>query len=148
VSFSIDVNVLLYASTTGSPFHAKAKELLQQCSTGPDLFCLGWPTLMAYLRMVTHPAIVSPPLPVREAEENVEALVGLANVRLLSEQDGFWELYRESTRDMVVRGKLVPDAHLATLLRQHGVRGLYTNDRDFRKFDFLDIRNPFATTGD
>ena len=26
---------------------------------------------------------------------------------------------------MVVRGKLVPDAHLATLLRQHGVRILY-----------------------
>lgn len=145
MSFSVDVNVLLYASVTGSPFHAKADELLRQWSTGPDLFCLAWPTLMAYLRMVTHPAIVSPPLTIRAAEENVDALVGLANVRLLSEQEGFWELYRESTRDIVVRGKLVPDAHLATLLRQHGVRCLYTNDSDFRKFDFLEIRNPFAT---
>ena len=35
-----------------------------------------------------------------------------------------------------------PDAHLAALLLQHGVRTLYTNDRDFRKFDFLETRNP------
>lgn len=33
---------------------------------------------------------------------------------------------------------------MATLLRQHGVKTLYTNDRDFRKFDFLDVQSPFA----
>jgi predicted nucleic acid-binding protein len=37
------------------------------------------------------------------------------------------------------------DAHLAALLLQHDVRVLYTNDRDFRKFDFLETRNPFDT---
>lgn len=46
--------------------------------------------------------------------------------------------------DQVIRGKLVPDAHLATILRQNGVRTLYTSDRDFRRFDFLDVRDPFA----
>jgi len=43
-----------------------------------------------------------------------------------------------------VRGNLVPDAHLAALLRQHGVRTLYTREADFRKFAFLEIRDPFA----
>lgn len=145
MSLSVDVNVLLYASTERSPRHDQARQCLETCRTGADLFCLAWPTVMAYLRMVTHPAIVSPPLPPRAAEANVEMLVRLPNVRLLAEQDGFWDLYRESTRDMVVRGKLVPDAHLAVLLRQHGVRTLYTNDRDFLKFDFLDVRNPFVS---
>jgi predicted nucleic acid-binding protein len=42
-----------------------------------------------------------------------------------------------------VRGNLVPDAHLAALLRQHGVTTLYTNDVDFRKFTFLTVVNPF-----
>jgi hypothetical protein len=146
VSFSVDVNVLLYASTAGSPFHARATEFLEECRSGSDLFCLAWPTLMAYLRMVTHPAIVSPPLPPREAEANVGSLVHLSNVRLLTEQEGFWDLYCQSTLDIVARGKLVPDVHLATLLRQHGVKLLYSNDRDFRKFDFLDVRNPFDTS--
>lgn len=43
-----------------------------------------------------------------------------------------------------VRGNLVPDAHLAALLRQNGGRALYTRDGDFRKFSFLDVRDPFA----
>ena len=43
-----------------------------------------------------------------------------------------------------MRGNLVPDAHLAALLKQHGVRTLFTRDADFRKFRFLDVRDPFA----
>jgi hypothetical protein len=38
---------------------------------------------------------------------------------------------------------LVPDAHLAAILRQHGVRTPYTRDA-FRKFAFLELRDPFA----
>ncbi len=48
------------------------------------------------------------------------------------------------TRSTPVRGNLVPDAHLAALLRQHGVSTLYTLDRDSYKFAFLDVRDPFA----
>ena len=40
------------------------------------------------------------------------------------------------------RGNLVPDTHLAALLRQHGVATLYTRDRDFRRFDFLSVIDP------
>jgi len=45
---------------------------------------------------------------------------------------------------VITRGNLVPDAHIASLLRQHGIRELYTRDRDFRKFDFLRVYDPFA----
>ena len=36
--------------------------------------------------------------------------------------------------------------HLATLMRENGVRILYTRDRGFRRFDFLDVRDPFSHT--
>ena len=49
---------------------------------------------------------------------------------------------RWKTAGGAVRGNLVPDAHLAGLLRQHGVGTLYTADADFRRFDFLRVRNP------
>jgi predicted nucleic acid-binding protein len=45
---------------------------------------------------------------------------------------------------MPTRGILVPDAHLAAVLRQSGITTLYTHDRDFRKFAFLDVREPLA----
>jgi predicted nucleic acid-binding protein len=29
-------------------------------------------------------------------------------------------------------------------MRENGVRTIWTNDRDFRSFDGIDVRNPFA----
>jgi predicted nucleic acid-binding protein len=75
---------------------------------------------------------------------NVEAFLGLPHVRLLSEEEGFWAVYRQVTAGMAARGNLVPDAHLAAILRQHDLRTLHTNDVDFKRFDFLDVRNPLA----
>ena len=145
MSFAVDVNVLLYASDTGSPYAASAGDFLAERASSREVFCLAWPTILSYLRVVTHPAILANPLSPERAMDNVEALVRLPHVRLLAEEEGFWEIYRELARAVPVRGNLVPNAHLAALLRQHGIRTLYTNDSDFRKFSFLDVRNPFAT---
>jgi len=144
VSFSCDVNVLLYASDAASPVHRKAVEFLEQASTEGDLFCLGWPTVMSYLRLSTHPGIFRTPLTPAQALGNIDALVEQPRVRLLAEEPGFLDAYRTVTEGVIVRGNLVPDAHLAALLRHHGVRTLYTRDADFRKFPFLDVRDPFA----
>ena len=112
---------------------------------GGDLFRIGWPTVVSYLRMATHPGIFAGPLTPAGAMANVEALARLPHVRLLSEDGGFLDVYREVSGRFPVRGNLVPDAHLAALLKQHGVRTPYTRDADFRKFDFLDARDPFAS---
>jgi toxin-antitoxin system PIN domain toxin len=136
--------VLLYASDRASPRHRAAVGFLEQRVSDPDVFCLAWPTLMAYVRIATHPRIFAEPLAPDEALSNVEMLLGLSRVRAIGEADGFLAAYRRATSDVVARGNLVPDAHLATLLRQHGVRRLYTTDADFRRFDFLEVRDPLA----
>jgi len=144
MSFGIDVNILLYASDAGSARHAKANEFLRRCATGDEVFCLAWPTLMGYLRMATHPSIFKRPLTHAEAARNVEALTGAPHCRVLSEQDGFGKVYREVAGEVPTRGNGVPDTHLAALLKQHGVKTLYTHDRDFLKFTFLKVRDPLA----
>lgn len=144
MSFSCDANVLLYASDAASTVHAAARRFLETSAAGGDLWCIGWPTVMSYLRIATHPRIFGAPLAPDEALGNVEALARVPHVRLLSEEPGFLEVYREVSGAFPVRGNLVPDAHLAALLRQHGVKTLYTRDADFRKFAFLEVRDPFA----
>ena len=99
---------------------------------------------MSYLRVATHPRIFSAPLSPDEELGNVTALINLPHVRPLSELDGFLDAYKHITGEIPVRGNLVPDAHVATILFQHGIRTLYTNDRDFRKFQSLDVRDPFG----
>ena len=144
MSAALDVNALLYASDEGSPFHRRARQFLAERAAGRDLLCLAWPTVMGYLRIATHPGIFVHPLSPAEAMANVDALVSLPHVRLLAEVEGFWEEYQDVVRGWPARGNQVPDAHLAALLRQHGVGTLYTSDADFRRFDFLRVVNPFA----
>lgn len=143
MSYAIDVNVLLYASDEASPLSARARSFLEECAAGPEVLCLAWPTLASYLRLSTHPAIFANPLSPEQAERNVGALLALPHARALSEQEGFWEVYRRVTKDLAVRGNDVPDAHVAALLRQHDVPTLCTNDRDFLKYEFLKVSNPF-----
>jgi toxin-antitoxin system PIN domain toxin len=145
VSYSVDVNVLLYASDTSSPRQPEAIRFLRQRASDPDLFCVAWSTLMAYVRIATHPRVFAHPLTPAEALLNIESLLGLPRVRVLSEREGFLQTYRTATDRLAVRGNLVPDAHLVALLRQHGVPRLYTVDRDFRKFDFLEVIDPFES---
>lgn len=143
MSFAVDVNVLLYASDRASPFCERAVAFLERCASDTEPFCLAWTTVMGYLRLATHPAVFSTPLSPEEAVENVEALLRLDHVRVLSEEEGFWKIYRDVTGEVPARGNLVSDAHLASILRQHEVTNLYTNDRDFVRFAFLRVRNPF-----
>ena len=52
--------------------------------------------------------------------------------------DGLKQLQK---KEKIPLGKI---ASRLTILRQHGVRRLYTADADFRKFDFLEVVNPLA----
>ncbi len=144
MSFAIDTNVLLYASDRGSRHWRTASELLQEWSTHDQLFYLCWPVIMGYLRISTHPAVFASPLDPGEAVQNIGMLLDLPHTRVLAEGPRFWRTYREITGDLPVRGNLVPDAHIAALLLEHGVREIVTNDADFRKFDFIRVVNPFT----
>jgi toxin-antitoxin system PIN domain toxin len=145
LSYAVDVNVLLYASDASSPFSKPARAFLKTCAAGPEVFCLAWPTLQSYVRLATHPAIFASPLTPDDAEANVRTLLDLPHARVLAEREGFWETYRDVTRDLAVRGNDVPDAWLAAILRQNDVTTLFTNDRGFRKYAFLRVENPFRS---
>jgi toxin-antitoxin system PIN domain toxin len=144
MSATIDVNILLYASDESSSFHPKAAELLERLARGPDLLYLFWPVLMGYLRMSTHPAIFPRPLSVDIATANVGQLLELPHARAVGEGADFWQVYGAVTAGAVVRGNLVSDAHLVALMREGGVGTLWSHDRDFRKFEAVRIRDPFA----
>ena len=54
--------------------------------------------------------------------------------RVIGEEHGFRRIYREIAGEVPTRGNLVPDAHLAALLRKHGVCGkIPTSDYHFER---------------
>jgi uncharacterized protein len=143
LSATVDTNILLYAANADDESHQVARDLLERLAGGPDLFYLFWPTIMGFLRISTHPAIFTDPYTPRQATDAVAGLLQRPNVRAPAEQDGFWGIYG-TTADDQTRGNHVPDAHLAALMRQHGVNVIYTRDRDLRRYESVDARNPFA----
>lgn len=145
MSLAIDVNILLYASDAASPHQATAEKFLSRCAAGPDIVCLGWTTIMGFLRIATHPAVFAHPLTPEEAMANIETLLALPHVRLMTEEEGFWKHFLVVAKEVRPRGNLVPDVHLAALLRQNDVRVICTHDRDFRKFDFLKVMDPIES---
>jgi len=143
VSASVDANVLVYAANVGDPAHVPARALVDRLLGGPDLLYLFWPTILGYLRITTSARILARPLSPEQAIENIDGILDLPHVVSPGESDTFWSVYRASGASMS-RGNQVPDTHLAALMRQNGVRILYTRDRGFRRFDFLDVRDPFG----
>ncbi len=140
---TVDVNVLLYASDADSPLHARAAALIQRLAQGPEILYLFWPTVVAYVRLATHPAIFANPLTLEEALGNIEQLVARPHVQSPGEQPGFWRRLRAVATDARATGNLVSDAHLVALMHENGVRIVWTHDRDFRRFDGIDVRDPF-----
>ena len=143
MSVTVDANVLVYASNEADPTFRPARTLLERLAAGPDLVYLFWPTVMGYLRIVTHSGILPRPLTFVEASGNISELLGRPHIRTPGESDGFWELYL-ATAGGQARGNDVPDAHLATLMRQHGVTTIYTRDRDFLRYQGIEVRDPVA----
>lgn len=143
MSVTVDTNVLLYASNADDPLHRDASALIDRLASGPELLYLFWPTIMGFLRVATHPAIFPNPVSSEYAMAAVTTLLERPTVRTESEKDDFWKTYG-SVAVEDTRGNHVPDAHLVALMHSHGVPVIYTRDRDFRRYDGVEARDPFA----
>jgi toxin-antitoxin system PIN domain toxin len=143
MSATVDTNILVYAANTDDEAYPAARDLLERLARGPDLLYLFWPSIIGFLRIVTRPALFAAPYSLEDAIGKVRTLIERPNVRTPGEQPGFLDLYA-ATAPRRTRGDHVPDAHLATLMRQHGVRVIYTRDRDFRRYDGIEPRDPFV----
>jgi len=137
----VDSNLLVYAHGSSLPQHAGAKAWLDAQLNGETPVGLPWPSLLAFLRLVTNPRVFGKPEPLAEARRRVTDWLDRPVVWIPQPT----ERHREILENMLVRGgvqgNLVPDAHLAALAIEHGLV-LCSTDRDFTRFPDLRWRNP------
>lgn len=145
MSQTIDTNVLVYATHTGSPSHDRSRALVEHLVAGPAIAYILWPVILGYLRIVTHPAILESPLSSEAAMANIESVIAPAHIRTAGEGDQFWPSFRQVAADVKPRGKLVPDAHLVALMRELGIPTIWSRDRDFRTFSGITVKDPLDT---
>jgi toxin-antitoxin system PIN domain toxin len=144
MSATVDANVLLYASNTDAPEHARAKEVVDRLLAGPALTTLLWPVLLSYLRIVTHPRIFARPLAPAIAAGVISELLSAPTVQVVGEGTTFWSAYQSLGIGRPIAGNDVPDATIVALMLANGVSTIYTRDRGFRRFDGIHVIDPFA----
>lgn len=141
---AIDTNILVYARREEAPFHLQAKRLIQQLAEGERPWALAWTCIYEFLRVVTHPRVFDPPTGLEAAIDGVESLMEAPSLMLLGEGPAHPAAMRQSLLSGRATGNLVHDAHIAALLLEHGVREIWTADRDFSRFPGLRVRHPFG----
>ncbi len=141
---ALDTNLLVYAHRADSTWHAKADEVVQTLAEGGAAWAIPWPCLYEFLAIVTHPRIYQPPTPPKDAVVQVSHWLEAPTLVLLHESEGFWETLHALLARSAAQGGAVHDARIAALCLHHGVRTLYSADRDFSRFPDLKTENPLA----
>ena len=141
---ALDTNVLVFAHREDSPFHKQALASVQGLANARASWAIPWPCVHEFLAIVTHPRIYNPPTPLRLALEQVEAWMESPSLTLLGESDRHWEQLRSIVVAGRIAGPQVHDARIAALCLQHGVRELWSADRDFGRFPDLRVANPLV----
>jgi toxin-antitoxin system PIN domain toxin len=142
---AVDTNILIYAHRTDSPFHAAAARRIRELAEGSGAWAIPWPCVHELLAIVTNPRIYDPPTEVAIALDYVDALLQSPGLILLAETDIHWKSLSALIAAGRIAGGRVHDARIAAICIQHGVRDLWSADRDFSRFPELTVVNPLIS---
>ena len=146
--FVVDTNVLVYAANEDSPAHTTCTRQLEQWRRGSGAWYSTWGIVYEFLRVVSHPKVLRHPWQIGKAWEFVETLTAAPGFRLLEETERHADVFREVLSEVpFLSGSLVHDAHTAVLMKEHGIRTIWTHDADFHGFPFLEVKDPLASDG-
>jgi toxin-antitoxin system PIN domain toxin len=140
---AIDTNVLVFAEISTSQHHARAQAVLKELSEGTQPWALPWPCAYEFLRVVTHPRVFHPPVPLDRAVSDLQQVLGSPSLLLLRETPRHVEVMARVLEDSGATGNLIHDAHIAALCIEHGVSEFLSGDRDFERFEGLKVVNPY-----
>ena len=137
----VDANLLVYAHVTSLAQHEKARAWLDDRINGAAPVGLPWPSLLAFARIISNPRIFDRPVAVSAAWGQVESWLAAKSVWIPLPTERHQQVLGPLLAHTASRANLVPDAHLAALAIEHGLR-LCSTDGDFARFHGLEWANP------
>jgi uncharacterized protein len=139
---AIDTNILIYSHRRDSEFFAPAWEAVNRLACGLEDWAIPWPCVHEFLGIVTHPRIFKPPSTTEEAITQVELWMESPTLRLIGEVPTYWRNLADFLIDGKIGGPKVHDARIAAICKTHGVRELWSADRDFSRMRGVKVVNP------
>lgn len=137
----VDANLLIYAHVRSFAQHRSAKSWLDARLNGTAPAGMPWPSLLAFLRLVTNRRIFEEPETLEEAWQQVNEWLDCAPVWIPQPTENHREILASLFAKQGITANLIPDAHLAALAIEHGLL-LCSTDGDFARFSGLRWENP------
>jgi hypothetical protein len=141
---AVDTNILVYAHRADSEWHDAAVGCVRDLAEGRAAWAIPWPCVHEFLAIATHPRIYAPPTSIARAVDQVAAWLESPSLVLLAESAQHWDVLRPLLESGRIAGARVHDARIAAICLGHGVRELWSVDRDFGRFGGLATRNPLT----
>jgi uncharacterized protein len=138
----LDANLLVYAHVPESSRREAASAWLDQVLNSPSKVGLPWPTLLAFVRLMGNPSVVSKPVPLNQAWARAKRWLELPQTWIPLPTDRHPQIIGQLIHEES-RPDLAADAHLAALAIEHGLT-LCSTDGDFARFRDLRWENPLA----
>ncbi|MBN1307546.1 MAG: PIN domain-containing protein [Chitinispirillaceae bacterium] len=145
MGFTVDANLLVYAVNRDSSFHRKAKAFIESCAVSDETWYMCWQVIHAFLRISTHPKVLAAPLHPGEAVAVIDQILQLPHTQTIG-PDGpqFWDIYKKEITAEHLRGNQITDAIICATMKAHGVRTIFTKDRDFLRFRGIKAVDPLT----
>ena len=141
----IDTNLLLYAANSEAPEHSKSYKFLMNAGQSAEHWYLTEGIIYEFLRVVTHPRVFARPLTKQQALAFLDPFWSVPAFTILTAGDRHWELLKQEVLAIPHPvGNLFFDIRTLVLMREHGIRTIYTTDTDFLQFKGIKVVNPLT----
>jgi uncharacterized protein len=139
---AVDTNLLVYAHRRDSAHYVVACPRIRELAQAAAPWAIPWPCMHEFFAVVTNARVFQPPSTPTEAVDQIDAWLESPSLVLLTETERHWVELRALVTAGHITGGRVHDARIAAICRQHGVRELWSADRDFSRFPGLRTVNP------
>jgi toxin-antitoxin system PIN domain toxin len=136
-----DVNILVYAYDSTSPWHERGRKWWHQTLVGSESVGIPAVVIMAFIRLMTHTSLSGNPMAVSRARVIIDSWMAVDGVRVLAPTWETLSLMMDLLEEAGVGGSLSTDALIAAhALEQRA--SVWSNDVDFKRFPGVKVRNP------
>jgi uncharacterized protein len=145
---AVDTNILIDAWSKESARHQQAADLMDRLESGTSEWAIPDSCLYEYYSAVTDSRKFKNPMTPKEALGHIELWLALPHVAILcefaNEDEDHWTCLTDILDYAQIRGVDTFDAHILAICITHGVGELWTQDKGFRRFKGLKIRDPLS----
>lgn len=141
---ALDTNLLVYAHRPEFPWHVQAKECIRTLAEGTASWAIPFHCLVEFAATVSHPRKFLSPSSPAQVQDQIAAWRESPSLHILSDSADSLKHWLELILNRHVQGPHHHDARIVAVCLSHGIKELWTADRDYLRYPELPTRNPLV----